>query len=524
MRHDLRAVEVDDRGDHYPNPLSELSGRAEEEARRAAQRKSQPHSAWFVLRRKERVGAAPEEHGAIAGQAGCPAGPRARTADDGELSASQGERKSVHDREAFARPCRQVVARPQGFHHGRAHPPEEAVGGGGFIFKVYRQKSAENAAFEKAKSRHEDFWTSIKDMKVTSDPVEAQKALDTINEKRNEWKTSPHKGKIQDLATSAAAFLQQDIERKRVESDLADVQAKLANVDSLSGDELNELRRRIDELGQGTPLMGPEFPETLKAAGERIEARYLDALVQDAQKLAASGPEQARAALAKYARAEDEIQKAYGDASTKGDKDRQAVLRPKFQSVCEESDVLANATFTESLIASTPWKDLLSGEAAGRWIASQTPGLNWRVSGGVLEINYPDQASKVSPVLSVGDTERWRDFVLQCEFVIVSPGSEDPKFYFRAPATRIDDNFVLHQRLYTSGSDHLQTEQKYVMTVSLIGSKYQVRFDPEDLPVEPQDLTLSSSRKGGVALAIRGGCQMRITKMQIKELRHTPQN
>jgi hypothetical protein len=169
--------------------------------------------------------------------------------------------------------------------------------------------------------------------------------------------------------------------------------------------------------------------------------------------------------------------------------------------------------FTPDAVERAPWMDLLSGEQKDKW---QHPAFKgWQIKDGVLDGVGPDLDSKSTAIMSIGDQEQWHDFVLDCEFTLVKG---EATFHFRlGPAV---NNSTLSIPVSTSGGVPFKAGAPNQMTVSMIGSAFKVTFaDPEHAPHEEPEVPWTIRRKGGIAISVPPGSEIKISKMKIKVLR-----
>ena len=54
---------------------------------------------------------------------------------------------------------------------------------------------------------------------------------------------------------------------------------------------------------------------------------------------------------------------------------------------------------------------------------------------------------------------------------------------------------------------------------AMIGSRLVLTYDPEDLAPLDTEARWTQSRKGGLGIVVPEGCNMKITRMRVKELR-----
>jgi hypothetical protein len=145
------------------------------------------------------------------------------------------------------------------------------------------------------------------------------------------------------------------------------------------------------------------------------------------------------------------------------------------------------------------------------------PGFEHRIEKGVLQIVGPDAASGKMGVMSIGDRELWRDFVLEFDFTL-EKGKVD--MYLRLPKGASPDNTVEGVTLATQGENAFVAGETYSVELSMIGSTeiysvHAVEFKPDE-----HQISWTKARKGSILLAIPSNTSIKISKMRIRELRN----
>lgn len=281
---------------------------------------------------------------------------------------------------------------------------------------------------------------------------------------------------------------------------------------SKSSDELAKGKRRVLEYENQIDLGLDNLQRVAKARME-IDRAYASKLHDEAKAAAGKGPSEARAALAFYTKAEDEITRLL-DESVKGskkNKEMQDYFQPIYQEMIVEADAIVAQVFTPEVIDKTPWTELLSGEQAAKW---QHPGFaGWQIKDGVLLANT-DLGSKSTAIMSIGDAEKWRDFVWECEFTLVKG---EATFHFRLGSAVT--NAVDSVTMSTTGSTAFRAGTPNLFTYSVVGSKVRQAFADPDRSALEMDLSTLKTRKGGIGISVPAGSEIKLAKMRIKVLR-----
>jgi hypothetical protein len=264
----------------------------------------------------------------------------------------------------------------------------------------------------------------------------------------------------------------------------------------------------------------PRPIETTEARGgtrnEKGDAAGAQVATQPAptQALRSAEEEAERKALHDAQDAEDEIVRKL-DAAVKAHEKVDVVTHwmDELKKQIPETDALARKVFTPEVIERTPWTDLLSGSQKDRW---QHPAFqSWRIEDGVMTAVGPALDAKQTAIMSIGDLEQWRDYVLDVEFVLVAGEST---FHFRlGPAV---NNSTLSLKVSTEFAPPFKAGISYNMTSTMLGSSWKVVFaDRDHPPHEEEEVPWVIRRRGAVAVSVPPGSEIRITRMRIKALR-----
>jgi len=396
---------------------------------------------------------------------------------------------------------------------------------GSFWFYVNGKKTKEREdriAYEKAIN---DLVTEITAIPITTQEnatkviarAEATKKVIQLPDGRqdagwNDTYVQNAKTKISGASSRATNFIEGDRRKKELIDGLAAIEAAARDASGKKPEELAQLRRRISEYESGAALIGPEFETRVAKAKIDINRAYAKKLYDEAKALAAKGPLEARAALTAYTKAEDELRLLMDEAYNLRKQDAIDFVEPIYQQAIAESDALVAMIFTPDAIDKIAWKDVLN-----------TPGTEWlndglkgfRTEGGQVQAVGSDPGSNRTGIFSVGDRDKWRDFVMELEFTPVKGAS---KLYWRLGklAQAAPDEVLIN----TLG-DEYKAGQTYTMKITYIGSKRVFEYDPK-LEKEPDSLdpiNWRRNRAGGFGVAIDEGGEIKISKLKIKVLR-----
>src|SRR5262249_44916643 len=169
------------------------------------------------------------------------------------------------------------------------------------------------------------------------------------------------------------------------------------------------------ELDGKSALMGGDFGAQIAAASKQAQHAYADALLSEAKAAAAGGPENERAALPKYAKAEDELLAMLENAHNNKDPEEKW-YEERYQRCIKESDAISTELFNADAIKKAPVRDLLTADA--KWNpVKDLPGFTFALDHGVAKMATSADA-KNDGIVSIGDLENWRDFALEMDFTV----------------------------------------------------------------------------------------------------------
>jgi hypothetical protein len=284
-----------------------------------------------------------------------------------------------------------------------------------------------------------------------------------------------------------------------------------------SPDKVADLRRLLGEIEPTADTLGSDFVARTKTARLQLNRAYAEVLHKDAKDYAEANADKGKLALARYTKAEDEIIKLLDEA---------AKLKPKvkeltdfyeghYKEIISESDELVTATYPDAAIEKLPWKDLLAGEQATFWNAAQVQGFSHAIQAGVLTLIGPDANAKNMGLISIGDREQWRDFVVNMDFTLESG---DFKLFLRL-GQRADSTVA--QVNFKTGTEpgNIVAGKKYSVTIKMIGSLVTMTYYPEDQQYEPVKTSWTWSRRGALGFSLSPETRLTVSRLRVKELR-----
>jgi len=317
--------------------------------------------------------------------------------------------------------------------------------------------------------------------------------------------------KVQSRMGAAQSFIKNKTEEQELINGLASLEAAVKDAANKKPEELAQLRRRVTEYEGNANRIGAEFEARVARAKIDLNRAVAKRLFDEARAVAAKG--EARAALAAYAKAEDELRTLMDDAHSKRNQDAITWVEPLYQQCIEESDKIVYAAFTPENIDKTPWTDILTSPEI-KWANDGLKGFRADASG--VQAIGSDPGSKREGVFSVGDLEYWRDFVMEVEFV---PVRGTTKLYWRLGkmTASAPDEFAVNP----AGDDGFKPGQTYSIQATYLGSKRTFEFSPNlERDIDTMDpIGWRRQRVGAFGAALAEGAEFKITKLRIKVLR-----
>ncbi len=159
-------------------------------------------------------------------------------------------------------------------------------------------------------------------------------------------------------------------------------------------------------------------------------------------------------------------------------------------------------------------RDLLAPDAPWNF-PKNVKGFQFLLERGSARIIGPDADAKADGIVSIGDVERWRDFVLDFSFTLVKG---EATVYMRLG--QIADSRVESFELKTTGQSALVAGQRYKAEVSMIGSTRYVNIVADGFtPETVQTVAWAHSRKGAIGIVVPSDTELDLSEMKIRVLR-----
>jgi len=383
------------------------------------------------------------------------------------------------------------------------------------VVVVSNKHATEKAALLAYQNEVKNLYAELTALNI-DDETQAKRLLQMAKDKEGRWQDHELAAQIRMLVMRAGSSLETGKERRAVLGTFTQIEKALADPSQLSPETLKEMRRSLVEIESKITLGGDEYVKRYGEAVGTADKAYVTRLVDGAKE----GGANPRTALQQTQTAEDEIRKLLDTSITEKKAELQTFYTDIYKRAIEQSDQLAATLFTEKAIADLPWTDCLSGDQLKNWNPSSVKGFSAVPEPAMLRIVGPDADAGRQAVISIGDREQWRNFVLDMEF-IVEKGSFD---LFMRLGRNPNANTVSLAFVTEGENQSIKPNTIYHVTVRVIGSKLSLRWandDDGDLSKSPKDidLTWAKTRKGAIGLLVPANTRIKITTFKVRDLR-----
>ena len=393
------------------------------------------------------------------------------------------------------------------------------VAAGGVLWKVLAKKGAEAKAFEEARARVTHFRDTFMAMNIDTEDG-AKQLIVYVDENKPLWTAEDFASEVITRTAKAKNLLEREEKSRGLRQRLAEVEAVMAKASELPPNELAEARRKLGDLAAEPPTVGADFVAQVAKDIEECDRIYIERLTSAAQTAAATEPLD-RAALTTIQQSEDELFKIFNATALAWNKNRQDPaltarkdeLEVKYKELIKLSDDAVGRFFTPAVIEAVPWRDLLSEDQKGQWKGAATL-KGYKNLGGEMHLVGLDPSEEGASMISIGDKEVWRDFLIDIEFTITKGSFE---LFFRMPIQFQEG--ILSADL-TTDEGHLEAGRAYTYAYSCVGSSFVEEQKGEDSPgLTDSTISWVKVRKGAFAIAIPKETEVRITRLRAKVLR-----
>ena len=391
-----------------------------------------------------------------------------------------------------------------------------AAGGGGAFLLNRSVRTKEADALAAVKKSQGDFMTRLHSLNL-DDYDDAMKAVTMISENVKTWTGTELANEVQTARSHADGFINGKQEERAFLERLAKLEGELADSKSKAASAVSDLRRRAEVLKKDAGAFGKDVETRCDSALSMLRGLYVTKTVEEAKAFADANAADLRSALNKLAGAEDEIRTQIDKAMHDKDATAQTTYTAYYQELITKADALATTFFTESEIPKlAPWTDLLVGDSASSWKApTNIPGFSFTVANGVLQVKGPSEQAKVKGIVTVGAKQQWRDFVLDIECVIDTPGTITAAFRLGGTLDKNTDNFDITAEEGTG----IEPGKPFSFTYTVIGSHRLLKFENDVMNAVDGDLYWSGNRHGAFGIVVPKGMNFRLSRARIRELR-----
>src|SRR5262245_21564140 len=291
--------------------------------------------------------------------------------------------------------------------------------GGGIVFVIKGKKDRERAAIQARDTRLQEILRVLRSKNLDNE-ADCAAGKKFAEETEKEWRDSEIAADVESLVARFVSSLEILKDRREYRDRLANIEERLKSPEKVPVEEMREIRRKLEELEQQGTKVGTEFVTAVGQTRNNFDRVYAIRLREDPKAFAAANPDKGLGSLARYKDAEDELLKLVERAYGSHVKEALEYFEGQYKEFLAESDALCASVFTPEVIARTPWKDLLTSEMKKEWNASSVEGFSWLIDKGTLRIEGTPKGSGKKGILSIGDRDKWRDFVLEFEVTFES--------------------------------------------------------------------------------------------------------
>lgn len=381
----------------------------------------------------------------------------------------------------------------------------------------YITSGQKRAAEEKERQRIESIRSFLDEAKALDmtklDDIKKLRQMteDPANDAR--WKVTDldvH-AKIQRMLSDGRRNEEEVTRKEEFQKGLSELEGLVTTAASMPAEDIAQRRRRVATFESGGGEMGVEFQQRVAKVKVAFDRAFVARLHDEAKTLAGKGAGEAKNALAAYTKAEDELIKLLDDAVRLKQEDLRKEYFDRFKVMITESDALVATIFTQDAIDKTAWLDLLTGPQKENW---QHPGFSgWQIKDNVLQA-VTDLGSKSTSIMSIGDREQWRDYVLELEFAVMKG---DCDLHLRLG--RAVNSTTPSYRIGTTGQGAFKPGATNTITATVIGSTVKLSYSDSEHSPSEELLNEYKSRKGGIGISVPPGAEIKISKMRIRPLR-----
>jgi hypothetical protein len=283
---------------------------------------------------------------------------------------------------------------------------------------------------------------------------------------------------------------------------------------------VEELDSLIKETRPYMPLarqcadLGADMQARFEALRARVEAAYVDALGLRARAELVSAKE--GAALATWAIYEDVVRRLREDANDAKDDGKIKTYGDAAKEIFKAINQKVEELFTHEYVVRVKPVDLLA--EPGTWeVAAGSDSVKFQCTGKALVMTNEGGANAKTGGIYYKAGRNWRDYVVELEFELDAGAMT---FYTRAEV--MDTKHVPGFSVGKEKCDVSNIEYGKTMNavIRAIGGHFNVALDGADVPGKSNEaISINFARKGPVAISIKPGARLTITKFQVQKLR-----
>ena len=385
---------------------------------------------------------------------------------------------------------------------------------GGIYWKVKGQQQDEAAVESTLATKKRDLLAALKSFDaVTVDG--ANRIVGMVDSTRDTWVASDIATEVTALKNKAAAFIGSEQTKRDYFDRLSAIEGAGNDLGSKTAQEARELKRRVEGIAREALDFGSDAQSRATTLKSRIEQAISGKVKEEAVAYCdQQGATDPSGALNKLAIAEDEIRALWDKAFADKNAAMKTLLSAYLQELIAKADALATTHFTDAEKEKTPWRELLVGDAVSEWKAGATKGFEHKIEAGVLRVKGPAEDARGLSVLSIGDQQRWRDFVIEGEFTIEKGAFS---LCFRLGSAPNQNTDVTKIEAEEGGP--IAPGGTYSFTYEVVGSSVKMHWKDDVAPAEDRVLMWNYNRSGAFGLVIEREAALKFSRLRIRELR-----
>lgn len=385
--------------------------------------------------------------------------------------------------------------------------------GGVYFYKTSTERHREEVLtryLEEVKQVEADL--AAFDLKTEAGALAAKKYLENLGEKGK-------REELRDLVATANIRVARALEgfqkQREFVASLEKLERDAQATGGMTSEQIQQLRLDRETL-EGLAAGNGDATGRLGAMRNRLDKAYAERLYLELGSLPTAPAAAARATLTRFAQVEDIVSAMWIKAAKDSNKELKEPLDNLVQKIVRDSDLVCANAFTQEEIDKVAWTDLLRSDSQSKWVKSDAPGFSYDINAkGELRVVGPGAESKGQGVLSIGDREKWRDFVCELDVEIVR-GNFD--MYIRAPLGSFQNTEYFG--FMTDGESALAKNTTYRLVLKVIGSSWSISSDSSDFSgTEDLSIKYFKTRAGAIAFSVPEGTEFALKKMRIKALR-----